>query len=71
MNFNIVKGDIIYLEDCIEALMNSKLGAQYFSEKEKAKRLYDKMGYIEVGRIPDLYKKGVAEIIMMKILKSS
>lgn len=156
MNFNIVKGNIIYLEDCIEALMNSELGAQYFSEKEKAKnaliegfnkdeiivavdndnrcigfiwyiphgafhafpylhiiavkeeyrgkglgsriiehlesvlaennskcflvvadfnteakRLYDKIGYIEVGRIPDLYKKGVTEIIMMKVLKSS
>ena len=154
MNFNILKGNILNLEDCIDALVNSELGVQYFSEREKAKdaliegfekeeifvavdndnrcigfiwyilqgafhafpylhiiavkeeyrgigigkkiieniedilsekyskcflvvadfnpkakRLYERMGYIELGRIPDLYKKGVTEIFMMKMLK--
>jgi ribosomal protein S18 acetylase RimI-like enzyme len=31
-----------------------------------AKRLYEKIGYIEVGSIPSLYREGIAEYIMMK-----
>ena len=34
----------------------------------KAKRLYESIGYREVGCVPDLYRKGVAESIMMKVL---
>jgi ribosomal protein S18 acetylase RimI-like enzyme len=30
------------------------------------KRLYDYRGYVQVGMIPDLYKDGVAEQLMMK-----
>lgn len=156
MNFKLIKGSIINLDDCIEALMKSELGAQYFSEREKAenaliegfekeeiyvavderercigfiwyilhgafhafpylhivavkeeyrgigigrsiienfedilsekyskcflvvadynpkaKKLYEKIGYIEVGRIPDLYKKGVVEILMMRVLNGN
>lgn len=31
-----------------------------------AKRLYEKCGYIEVGVIPNLYKSGITEFLMMK-----
>ena len=32
----------------------------------RAKKLYEKLGYVEVGVIPNLYKKGVTEFLMMK-----
>lgn len=32
-----------------------------------AKRLYEKIGYIEVGSIPNLYREGITESLMMKI----
>jgi ribosomal protein S18 acetylase RimI-like enzyme len=32
-----------------------------------AKRLYEKIGYIEVGSIPSLYREGITEYIMMKL----
>lgn len=32
-----------------------------------AKRLYQKIGYIEVGSIPNLYREGITEYIMMKL----
>lgn len=32
-----------------------------------AKRLYEKIGYIEVGSIPSLYREGITEHIMMKL----
>jgi ribosomal protein S18 acetylase RimI-like enzyme len=32
----------------------------------KAKKLYEQIGYKEVGQIPDLYKEGVTEYLMMK-----
>lgn len=34
-----------------------------------AKRFYIKNGFKEVGRIPDLYKNGVVESLMMKELQ--
>jgi len=34
----------------------------------EAKKLYEKLGYKEVGILPDLYKSGVAECLMMKVL---
>lgn len=34
----------------------------------KAKELYLRMGYKEIGIIPGLYKKGVNECLMMKEL---
>jgi len=37
---------------------------------KEAKKLYESIGFIEVGLIPDLYKKGIAEFLMMKCLKS-
>lgn len=32
----------------------------------RAKKLYERQGYVEVGAIPGLYKPGVSEYIMMK-----
>ena len=34
----------------------------------KAKQLYERIGYHEVGCVPDLYKQGVTEHVMMKVL---
>jgi ribosomal protein S18 acetylase RimI-like enzyme len=31
-----------------------------------AKRLYERLGYVEVGKIPDLYQKNTSEHFMMK-----
>ncbi len=35
----------------------------------KAKKLYENIGYKEVGCIPGLYKEGISEFLMMKVLK--
>ncbi len=32
----------------------------------KAKRLYERIGYSKIGEIPDLYRKGISECLMMK-----
>lgn len=32
----------------------------------EAKHFYERMGYRQVGEIPDLYRKGIAERLMMK-----
>lgn len=32
----------------------------------KAKKLYESIGYVEVGTIPSLYRKGITEHLMMK-----
>jgi len=34
----------------------------------KAKKLYEALGYKQVGIIPNLYKSGVTEFLMMKVL---
>jgi ribosomal protein S18 acetylase RimI-like enzyme len=36
-----------------------------------AKRLYKKLGYIEVGSVPNLYREGIIEYIMMKVRNKS
>lgn len=36
----------------------------------KAKKLYEKIGYKEVGKVDGLYKAGVVEYLMMKILNT-
>ena len=33
----------------------------------KAKRLYDRIGYSEIGYIPNLHREGITECLMMKI----
>lgn len=32
-----------------------------------AKRLYEKVGYVEVGNIPSLYRSGISEHLMIKL----
>ena len=151
MKINITKADLIDLDDCKAALLDSRLGREYFASQEKAhaalmegitkgeifvavteggeclgfiwfilkgtfhsfpylhiiavkqkvrgqgigkkllaffeaavfrdaskaflvvadfnpdaKRLYEKLGYEQVGELPDLYKEGVTEYLMMK-----
>ena len=36
-----------------------------------AKRFYERNGYQQVGKIPDLYRSGVTEYLMAKDLKSN
>ena len=35
---NIIKGNIEYINDCEEALLNSELGKRYFSQKGRARK---------------------------------
>ncbi len=37
----------------------------------EAKRLYGRMGYVVVGKLPDFYAEGVNEYLMMKIIEIS
>ncbi len=37
----------------------------------EARRLYERLGYRQVGAIPDLYKEGVTEYLMMKVNPST
>lgn len=154
MEIKIVKGNMDYLDDCEEALVNSELGKRYFSEKGSAKKalevgfakkeiyialdinhnckgfiwfildgifhsspylhiiavkkesrkhgigkkllkffeeicfndykklflvvadfnpdaklMYEKIGYVQVGTVPDLYREGITEYLMMKVRK--
>lgn len=34
-----------------------------------AKKLYERIGYIEIGSIPNLYREGITECLMMKVRK--
>ena len=36
---------------------------------KEAKMLYERIGYIEVGAIPNLYREGITEHLMMKLKK--
>ncbi len=38
MEIMIIKAESRYLEDCVQALLNSELGRVYFPEEEKARR---------------------------------
>jgi len=33
----------------------------------EAKRLYERIGYSEIGYIPNLYREGITECLMMKV----
>lgn len=45
---------------------NSKVFLVVADFNPDAKRLYESLGYQQVGAIPDLYKEGVTEYLMMK-----
>ena len=38
-----------------------------YYEKKPAKLFYEKQGYKQVGTIPNLYRKGINEYLMMKV----
>lgn len=80
MHIKIIKGSIEYIDDCEEALVNSELWKRYSCFKDfsklflvvadfnpDARRLYEKIGYTEVGCIPSLYREGITENLMMKL----
>lgn len=50
---------------CLKA--NTKLSLVVADFNPKAKELYKQMGYIEIGYIPNLYRQGVNECLMMKL----
>lgn len=55
---------------CFEDMMfnqSSKVFLVVADFNPKAKLFYEKLGYQEVGSIPDLYKEGVTEFLMMKV----
>jgi len=51
------------LDDFIKSFRNCQLGEYYFSSEKDMKN-----GYTEVGCIPDLYRDGTNEYLMMKVL---
>jgi ribosomal protein S18 acetylase RimI-like enzyme len=46
---------------------HSKLFLVVADFNPRAKKLYEKLGYKEIGAIPDLYKVGISEHMMMKV----
>jgi ribosomal protein S18 acetylase RimI-like enzyme len=44
----------------------SKLFLVVADFNSSAKRLYERLGYTEISEIPDLYRKGISECLMMK-----
>ncbi|EPR12328.1 GNAT family N-acetyltransferase [Ruminiclostridium papyrosolvens] len=67
-NLGIGKKLLQYFEDT-NAKEYTKLFLVVADFNVGAKRLYEKVGYQEVCIIPDLYKKGIAEQLMMKNIK--
>jgi ribosomal protein S18 acetylase RimI-like enzyme len=51
-------------KECYEK--NSKLFLVVADFNPNAKRLYKKIGYSEVGKLPNLYRDGITEYLMMK-----
>lgn len=45
---------------------NPKLFLVVADFNPEAKRLYESLGYTTIGEIPDLYRKGITECLMMK-----
>ncbi|MFZ5966412.1 MAG: GNAT family N-acetyltransferase [Bacillota bacterium] len=65
-NLGIGKELLGYFEKVIA--QSSKVFLVVADFNPKAKQLYEKCGYIEVGVIPNLYKREVTEYLMMKEL---
>ena len=64
-NIGIGKKLLKHLEE-ITSKTASKLFLVVAEFNPKAKQLYQSIGYTEVGIIPNLYKRGVTECLMMK-----
>jgi ribosomal protein S18 acetylase RimI-like enzyme len=58
-----------YVED-VYYQNNSKLFLVVADFNPEAKRLYESLGYTAIGDIPDLYRKGITECLMMKSKES-
>lgn len=56
---------IKFLEDMVFAKAN-KIFLVVGDFNTDAKRLYEKIGYRQIGEIPSLYRKGITEYLMMK-----
>ncbi len=60
------------LLDYVEVLLRQRQAGKVFLTvaefNDQAKRLYERRGYTEVARIPDLFHAGYAEHVMMKSL---
>ncbi|MFZ5968343.1 MAG: GNAT family N-acetyltransferase [Bacillota bacterium] len=65
-NLGIGKELLDYFEKVVA--QSSKVFLVVADFNSKAKQLYEKCGYKEVGVIPNLYKSGVTEYLMMKEL---
>ena len=55
-----------FFED-ISFIHSDKVFLLVSSFNEQAKKLYESIGYKQVGVIDDLYKDGISEYIMMKV----
>jgi len=64
-NLGIGKKLLKYFEE-VTSKIYSKLFLVVSEFNPKAKQLYQGIGYTEVGIIPNLYKPGVTEFLMMK-----
>lgn len=49
---------------------NAKLFLVVADFNPNAKRLYERLGYSEIGEIPNLYRNGISECLMMKSKES-
>ncbi len=54
-----------FLEETV-FVNNSKIFFVVADFNPDAKRFYEKNGYLQVGEIPNLYRKGITEYLMMK-----
>lgn len=60
-------GMLAKIEDSLRE-MHSRLFLLVADFNADAKRLYVRLGYEEIGKLPDLYRNGVTEQLMMKRL---
>lgn len=64
-NKGIGKKLLDFLEKTV-FINNSKIFFVVADFNSDAKRFYEKNGYLQVGEIPNLYRKGITEYLMMK-----
>ncbi|WP_320611844.1 GNAT family N-acetyltransferase [Evtepia sp.] len=60
---------LAYMEECLlEKRMTSKIYLIVTENNQAAQELYASVGYRKVGRLENLYRKGVHELLMEKFL---
>jgi len=73
MNIKVVKGNISYINDCEDALVNSELGKRYFSAEGSARKSINegfRKGEIYVALDKDNNCKGFVWVILNGIFHS-